>query len=66
MTLSNSNLKVEECFVSCKDSVCSEEISIGFLDSVQLMDVDAFGLCCPRCHKKWVYDKSSMHPRTQM
>ena len=66
MTLSNSKLKIEEYIVDCRDSVCSEEISIGLLDSVQSMDVVAFGLQCPRCHKKWVYDKSSIHPRTQM
>jgi len=64
MTLSNSKLKIEEYIVDCRDSVCSEEISIGMLDSVKLMD--AFGLCCPRCHKKWVYDKSSIHTRTPM
>ncbi len=66
MTLSNSKLKIEEYIVDCRDSVCSEEISIGMLDSVQLMDVAAFGLHCPRCLKKWVYDKSSIHTRTQM
>ena len=64
MTLSNSKLKIEEYIVDCRDSVCSEEISIGMLDSVQLMDMAAFGLHCPRCHKKWVYDKSSIHART--
>ena len=66
MKLSNPKLKIEEYIVDCKDSVCSEQISLGFLDSVQLMDVAAFGLHCPRCHKKWVYDKSSIHTRTQM
>jgi hypothetical protein len=66
MTLSNSKLKVEEYIVDCRDSVCSEEIFLGFLDSVQLMALDAFGLQCTRCHKKWVYDKSNMHLRTQI
>ncbi len=66
MALSNSKLKIEEYIVDCKDSVCNEEISIDFLDSVQLMDVAPFGLQCPRCHKKWVYDKSSIHTRTQI
>jgi len=66
MTLSNSKLKIEECIVDCRDSVCSEEIFIGFLGSAQLMDVDAFGLRCPRCHKKWIYDKSNIHAKTQI
>ena len=31
------NLKIEECFFNCRDSVCGEEISIGDLGSVELM-----------------------------
>gem|GEM_PF-2086711 len=66
MMLSNSNSNIEEYFVNCKDSACSEEIFLGLLDSVQLINVAAFGLHCPRCHKKWVYDKNSIHIRNQI
>ncbi len=61
MTLSSSELKPEEYVVDCKDSACGVEISMGFIDFAQLMDAAAFGLQCPKCHKKWVYIKSSVH-----
>jgi hypothetical protein len=66
MILPNSQRELGELVVNCRGSDCSEEISIRFLDSVELTDVAAFGLQCPRCHRKWVYDKSSINNRAQI
>lgn len=63
MVLSNAEPIGKEYFVSCKDSICNEEISLGLLDSVQLMNMAAFGLHCLRCHKRWIYDKNSIHTK---
>jgi hypothetical protein len=63
MVLSNSEPNGKEYFVNCKDSVCDEEISLGLLDSMQLMNMAAFGLHCQRCHKRWIYDKNSIHTK---
>lgn len=63
MVLSNAEPINKEYFVSCKDSICNEEISLGLLDSVQLMNMAAFGLHCLRCHKRWIYDKNSIHTK---
>jgi hypothetical protein len=63
MVLSKFEPNSEEYFASCKDSSCNEEISLGLLDSIQLMNMAAFGLQCLRCNKRWIYDKNCIHTK---